>query len=118
MNLQNPARALLALAALNVAQAAAPKDATPTAAIVDVGYVHGDNHCFHFGKPRGWIADASSGLDQGLSFVFYPDTGTWASSPAVIYARVIDKAEGLVTPADQATRTIQQFRTEYESPNS
>jgi hypothetical protein len=81
------------------------------------GYVYGDNHCFYFSAPSGWIADHISGRSQGLAFVFYQKGSSWANATTVIYARVADKTQGLKEPKDQVTRTLQQFRTEYQSPD-
>jgi hypothetical protein len=39
-----------------------------------------------------------------------------ADATTVIYARVADKTESLKEPRDQVERTLQQFRTEYQSP--
>lgn len=80
------------------------------------GYVHGDNHCFYFGAPSGWIADHVSGRSQGVAFVFYPRDSSWADATTVIYARVADKTESLKEPRDLVEKTLQQFRTEYQSP--
>jgi hypothetical protein len=90
--------------------------ASPTFASED-GYVYGNNHCFYFETPEGWIADNISGRRQGLPFVFYPKNSTWANATIVVYARVTDKADALNSPADQVEQTLKQFRTEYESPN-
>ncbi len=81
------------------------------------GYVYGDNHCFYFSAPSGWVADHISGRSQGLAFVFYPKGSSWADATIVIYARVADKTKSLKEPIDQVTRTLQQFRTEYHSPD-
>lgn len=80
------------------------------------GYLYGDNHCFHFSAPSGWVADHTSGRNQGLAFVFYPRDSSWANATTVIYARVANKTESLREPRDQVERTLQQFRTEYQSP--
>jgi len=82
------------------------------------GYVYGDNHCFYFSAPTGWIADHLSGKSQGLAFVFYPANSSWSEATTVIYARVADKSKDLQEPKDQVAKTLQQFHTEYESPNS
>jgi hypothetical protein len=81
------------------------------------GYVYGDNHCFYFSAPSGWVADHISGRNQGLAFVFYPKGSSWANATTVIYARVADKMESLKEPKDQVARTLQQFRTEYQDPD-
>jgi hypothetical protein len=79
------------------------------------GYVYGDNHCFYFSAPTGWVADHISGRNQGLSFVFYPKGSSWTDATTIIYARVADKTEQLKEPKDQVARTLQQFRAEYQS---
>ena len=81
------------------------------------GYVHGDNHCFYFNTPTGWVADNVTGRNQGLAFVFYPRGSAWADAPTVIYARVADRTTTLRTPKDQVDQTLKQLRTEYQSPN-
>jgi len=82
------------------------------------GYVHGDNHCFYFSAPTGWVPDHLSGKSQGLTFVFYPANSSWSKASTVIYARVADKSNSLKEPKDQVSQTIKQFHTEYDSPNS
>ncbi len=91
---------------------------TPLQVAAEDGYVYGDNHCFYFSAPAGWIADHLSGKSQGLAFVFYPANSSWSEATTVIYARVADKSKDLQEPKDQVARTLQQFHTEYESPNS
>lgn len=90
---------------------------TPLLAAED-GYVYGDNHCFYFSAPTGWIADHLSGKSQGLAFVFYPANSSWSKATTVIYARVADKSKNLREPKDQVEQTLKQFQAEYESPNS
>lgn len=91
---------------------------TPLRVAAEDGYVYGDNHCFYFTTPTGWIADHLSGKNQGLAFVFYPANSSWSKATTVIYARVADKSKDLQEPKDQVAKTLQQFHTEYESPNS
>jgi len=86
-------------------------------AVANEAYVYGDNHCFYFDVPLGWVGDNKAGESQGLAFVFYPVNKSWSNATTVIYARVADKSEDLKEPKDQVARTLQQFRTEYESPN-
>ncbi len=81
------------------------------------GYVYGDNHCFYFSTPSGWVPDNISGRNQGLAFVFYPKGSSWANATTIIYARVADKTDSLKEPKDQVARTLQQFRNEYQSPD-
>ena len=89
---------------------------SPTAFGED-GYVYGDNHCFYFSAPAAWVADPFSGKRQGLPFVFYPKSSTWASATNVIYARAADKSTIVKSIQDQVNQTLSQFKTEYESPN-
>jgi len=91
---------------------------TPILAAEENGYVYGDNHCFYFSTPAGWVADNFSGKKQGLAFVFYPASSSWSAATIIIYTRVADKSEGLRKPKDQVARTLKQFHTEYESPNT
>ena len=90
---------------------------TPLLVGAEDGYVYGDNHCFYFSAPTGWIADHLSGKSQGLAFVFYPANSSWSKATTVIYVRVADKSKDLQEPKEQVTRTLRQFQTEYESPN-
>jgi len=90
--------------------------AFPTLASED-GYVHGKDHCFYFGAPKGWAADHISGRRQGLAFVFYPKNSTWAKAKIVAYVKVASKSAVLKNPKDQVERTLKQFRIEYDSPN-
>ena len=87
------------------------------AAFGEDGYVYGDNHCFYFSAPTGWVADPFSGKNQGLPFVFYPKDSSWAKATNVVYARVADKSETIKSVQDQVDQTISQFKTEYGSPN-
>jgi hypothetical protein len=91
---------------------------TPLLASAEDGYVYGDNHCFYFSAPTGWVADHLSGKSQGLAFVFYPANSSWSKATTVIYARVADKSKNVREPKDQVEQTVNQFHTEYESPNS
>lgn len=91
---------------------------TPLLASAEDGYVYGDNHCFYFNTPTGWTADNLSGKSQGLPFVFYPNDSSWSNATTVIYARVADKSRDLTGPKDQVAQTLEQFHTEYDSPNS
>ncbi len=58
---------------------------------IEEGYVYGNDHCFYFAAPQGWIADPVSGRSQGLAFVFYPSGSTWTAAKTVAYVRVADK---------------------------
>ncbi|NTV53854.1 MAG: hypothetical protein HGA73_00145 [Syntrophaceae bacterium] len=91
---------------------------TPLLASAEDGYVYGDNHCFYFSAPTGWVADHLSGKSQGLAFVFYPSNSTWSKATTVIYARVADKSNNIKEPKDQVAQTLEQFHKEYDSPNS
>lgn len=82
------------------------------------GYVYGDNHCFYFSAPKGWVADHVSGKQNGLPFVFYPQNSSWANATTVIYARVMDKSEKIKNPEDVVNDTLNLFHTKYQSPNS
>ena len=90
----------------------------PLLVFAEDGYVFGDNHCFYFSSPTGWTADHLSGKSGGLPFVFYPSNSSWSSATTVIYAKVADKSQSLNEPKDQVASTLEQFHTEYESPNS
>jgi len=92
--------------------------ATTLSAFAEDGYVYGDNHCFYFSAPTGWVADHLSGKSQGLAFVFYPANSSWAKATTVIYARVADKSKNLKESKDQVAQTLEQFHKEYDSPNS
>jgi len=90
----------------------------PALVFAEDGYVFGDSHCFYFSSPTGWSADHLSGKSRGLPFVFYPTNSNWSSATTVIYARVADKSQSVNEPKDQVASTLEQFHTEYESPNS
>ena len=89
----------------------------PVSALAEDGYVHGDNHCFYFSAPSGWVADHISGRNQDLPFVFYPAQSSWADSTSVIYARVEDRSNNLQTPQDKVAKTLREFQ-ESGSPDS
>lgn len=90
----------------------------PAFASGEEAYIYGNNHCFYFKTPQGWIADPQAGADQGVPFIFYPAGSTWSSATTVIYAKIADKAPDLEEPKDQVAMTIRQFHTEGDSPNS
>ncbi|HEX6898231.1 MAG TPA: hypothetical protein VF789_00890 [Thermoanaerobaculia bacterium] len=56
-----------------------------------VGIVHGEGGSFAFQAPDGWTLDWQSGADQGLPAVLYPNGGSWAESPVVMYATLAKK---------------------------
>src|SRR6266446_4100124 len=63
---------------------------TSRAEQVEEGYavLSGKDFAFQLKAPRNWVLDNESGRDQGLNVVFYPKNSSWASSPAICYARV------------------------------
>lgn len=81
---------------------------------IEKGYVYGNDHCFYFAVPQGWVADNVSGSSQGLPFVFYPSNSTWDAADTVAVALA---ARGVNDARDQVERTIKLFR-EDGSPNS
>ncbi|MDH5479289.1 MAG: hypothetical protein OEX11_00810 [Nitrosomonas sp.] len=91
---------------------------SPLAAYGFDGYVHGDNHCFYFNTPKGWVADHVSGKESGVPFVFYPKNSTWSNATTVIYARVMNKSESIKNAEDVVKDTLSLFHTKYQSPNS
>lgn len=90
----------------------------PSSAYALEGYIHGDNHCFYFASPKGWVADNVSGKQSGLPFVFYPSSSSWSNAKTVIYTRVMDKSETIKKPLDVVNDTLNLFHTKYKSPNS
>jgi hypothetical protein len=74
-------------------------------------YVHGDDHCFHFEIPAGWIGNNKVGMDQGVPFVFYPLGSTWADATTVMYARVAARGKGETSANGQVERTLADFRS-------
>lgn len=90
----------------------------PLLAFAEDGYIFGENHCFYFSAPTGWVADGSSGKNQGLVFVFYPSNSSWSKATTVIYPKVVDMSKNLKEPKDQVAQTLELFHTKYKSPNS
>ena len=64
-----------------------------TAAIAqdDSGIIYGKNYSFALTAPKGWVLDTTSGREQGLQAVFYPNGSSWKNSAAVMYANVVEK---------------------------
>lgn len=74
------------------------------------GIVYGEGYAFNLKAPKGWTLDNSSGVDQGLPVVFYPNGSNWADSPIVAYAKSRPKT-ATVTNADSAAQeTIKTFQ--------
>ena len=50
--------------------------------------VYGDGFSFGIEEPKGWVADTTSGSDQGANVVLYEKGQTWADAPVVMYVNV------------------------------
>lgn len=60
------------------------------------GILYGKGHSYGLTAPKGWVLDNSSGVDQGLHAVFYPEGESWSTGKAVMYTNVavLDTAAG------------------------
>jgi len=58
---------------------------------LNTGIVYGDDHAFAVSAPEGWVLDNSSSVNQGLHAVFYPKSGSWKTSPSVMYVNTSNK---------------------------
>jgi len=50
------------------------------------GILYGPNHAVDVSAPPGWVLDNKSGVVNGVYAAIYPEGGSWAGSPAVMYA--------------------------------
>lgn len=69
------------------------------------GIVYGKDHAFIVKAPKGWVLDNEAGAPQGLHAVFYPQGGSWESSPAIMYANTSHKEQ---TEAKSLAEFIEQ----------
>lgn len=81
------------------------------------GIVYGDGFGFNIKAPKGWTLDNSSGVQQKLNAVFYPNGSNWSDSPIVAYAQSRPKTPTVQTGDDAAKETIRHFREDGGSPN-
>ena len=92
----------------------------PFAVLAEEGYVHGNNHCYYFSAPSGWVLDNVSGKNQGVPMVFYPKGSSWANATTVIYSRNANFAPGTKTPQEQikgqVNQVLEQFRASGDGP--
>jgi len=93
----------------------------PFVAFADEGYVHGENHCYYFNSPKGWVLDNVSGKNQGMPMVSYPKSSSWAKAITVIYSHNADFVPGAKTPQEkikgQIDRVLEDFRTSGAGPD-
>jgi hypothetical protein len=73
----------------------------PLVALADEGYVHGENHCYYFNSPKGWVLDNVSGKNQGMPMVSYPKSSSWAKAITVVYSHNADFVPGAKTPQEK-----------------
>ena len=90
------------------------------AVLAEEGYVHGQNHCYYFNAPSGWLLDNVSGKNQGVPMVFYPMNSSWASATTVIYSRTADFVQGTKTSQEkikgQVNRVLEEFQKTGDGP--
>ena len=80
------------------------------------GIVYGTDYAFSLRAPPGWVIDNKAGFDQGTNAVFYPQGGSWESSPVVCYANARTITAQEKTPEQMARADIADFRANG-SPN-
>ncbi|HTR97389.1 MAG TPA: hypothetical protein VMH61_05760 [Candidatus Acidoferrales bacterium] len=74
--------------------------------------VYGDDHCFGFVTPTGWVADDTSGLGSRIRMVLYPRGQKWNSAKVVMYANPIHKSKTAPLPFDQIVASdLKDFKT-------
>ena len=76
----------------------------------DSGIIYGKNYSFALTAPKGWVLDTTSGRQQGLQAVFYPNGSSWKSGAAVMYPSVLQKA-------DPARESLESVIANEDSPN-
>jgi hypothetical protein len=57
------------------------------------GILYGGTAGFNLDAPKGWVFDNESGKPDGLYCVMYPEGGSWAKSPIVIYGNIGEAGE-------------------------
>jgi len=62
---------------------------------------YGDDHCFGFVTPEGWVADDTSGLGSRIRMVLYPRGQKWSSAKTVMYVNPIHKNAAAPRTLDQ-----------------
>lgn len=50
------------------------------------GILYGHDHSYYLTAPPGWILDSESGMDQGLTAVFYPKGSSWSDAETAMYS--------------------------------
>ena len=92
----------------------------PFTVFAEEGYVYGENHCYYFSAPSGWVLDNVSGKNQGVPMVFYPKSSSWNKAITVIYTRNDDFVPGAKTPQEKikgkVNRVLEEFRTSGDGP--
>lgn len=75
------------------------------------GTVYGKDVSFAIKAPEGWRLDVSSGLEQGLGMVSYPEGSSWKDSPVVLYISIAGREPATLDAfiADE----IGRFRKEH-----
>ena len=76
---------LLCLAGLITAFSLSAQEKTPPGDS-GTGILYGHDHSYYLTPPPGWVLDAESGSDQGLTAVFYPKGSSWADAETAMYA--------------------------------
>jgi len=52
------------------------------------GIVYGPKAAFNIAAPEGWVLDNTSGADQGLPCVLYPNGSSWSDARTIMYAKI------------------------------
>jgi hypothetical protein len=74
------------------------------------GIVRGPGYAFVLKAPGGWVIDATSGVDQGLPVVFYPEGTSWSESPVVAYARARPRTKAVSSVEETVNAVVETLR--------
>jgi len=77
------------------------------------GILYGNRHAFTITAPEGWVLDNSSGVNQGLHAVFYPEGSSWKEAETVMYANGYDKQNVLDTLESFMEGDAESFRNKH-----
>ena len=81
-------------------------------------YVYGENQCYYFTAPPGWVADNQAGEQFDFPIVLYPQNNSWNNATTVIYTTSILKTKNEEKPADIVHNVLKRLHTVLRSPNA
>jgi hypothetical protein len=76
----------------------------------EAGIILDNGISYVLSAPDGWVLDTTSGAQQGLAAVFYPQGSSWSAGRTVMYARVVEKRSGRRTLQGLVDADVREFR--------